>query len=354
MNPGQDVKKILVINFGGIGDILLSSPALRALRKLYPQAHIAFLGVPRTNELAKNLKVFDELIPLGAYDEKQRSFYSGGVILLIKLLVYLKNQKFDMAINMRTIVSWCGSLKMACLFFIIGSRYRVGRDTNGKGFFFNIKVPEKEPADRYEMDYDLETVRALGADISDRSFNNDIFGTSGSSADAILEKNGMGPSDPFIVINAGGMPSRRWPVENFITLSRDLILKLNCRIVLIGGTNEAVLSSRVKQSIGDRIIDLTGRLGLAELAAVLKKATLLITNDTGPMHIAAVLKTPLIAIFGGGQVTRFDPRRISEKAVLLYKKADCAPCNKMECRTLKCLKDVKVEDVREAVLQLLS
>ena len=91
-----------------------------------------------------------------------------------------------------------------------------------------------------------------------------------------------------------------------------------------------------------------------KLTALIKIAGLFITNDTGPMHIAAALGTPLVAIFGPGYLDRFDPRHISDKAKVLYKKSDCAPCDKFRCSLQKCLSAIYPEEVAEAGLSLLK
>ena len=191
MKSLKEACKILIVNLGGIGDVLLSMPALRALRKLYPNAHIAFLGVPRTCELAMFFCLFDETMSFAAYDERYRRFSFKRMMETLKLLFFLRRQQFDMIINMRTLVSWMSAFKMALIFSFIGAKYRVGRDTAGRGFFLNIKIRETAFGEKHEMEYDLDTVAALGADVSDREIHLDIerFDTESASAQKELLQN---------------------------------------------------------------------------------------------------------------------------------------------------------------------
>lgn len=367
-NVGQKypAKHILVINLGGIGDFLLSTPGLRALRKLYPDARIDFLGVPRTCDFARQFLVsglshggtgthlFGEVVAFGAYDEKNRTFLVRRFAQVLRLLLILRKKKFDMAINMRTLVSWLGAWKMACLFALVGARYRVGRDTAGRGFFLNIKIEESGAGDKHEMDYDLETVGLLGADVSDDSFDVGIFSDAAveKTIEARLSGFGIRASDFLVAAYAGGAPSHRWPRENFSRALEAIAEKSGGVGLMLDAAPEG--RSAIAPAGKPKIFFLTESLSIQELAALLKRCRLFLTNDTGPMHIAAVLGVPMVAVFGPGYLTRFDPRRISERAVVVYKQADCAPCNKVECVSLKCLREIAPDEIVTAALGLIE
>jgi ADP-heptose:LPS heptosyltransferase len=354
MNIPEDIHRILVVNLGGIGDFLLSLPALRALKKRYPEATIAFLGVPRTCAIVKDFHLFTEVIVFSAYDENTRAFRLNNLNDLLKFLLWMRKQRFDMAINMRTLVSWGSAFKMALLFYAIGARWRVGRNTCGRGFFLNIKVPESDSGDRLERDYDLATVEALGADIRDQSIDINSFLPPADEVDGFFQQVGISQSDLVIGINPGGAKARQWPLSDFKKVMATLACKLKICFLIFSGPQEAGLALELKDLPGVRAIPIPDFLSFREFAALVRRCNLLITNDTGPMHIAAILKTPLVAIFGPGYLTRFDPRGISDKSVVLYKRVDCAPCNKTECASMKCLKEIGPGDVVDAVLELLN
>ncbi|NOZ70093.1 MAG: glycosyltransferase family 9 protein [Deferribacteres bacterium] len=350
-------KRILVINLGGMGDILLSVPALRALRRRYPGARISLLAVPRTVELAGEFDFIDEVISFEFYDEGSRGFMPAlnarKLRSLYRLLRGLRMQRFDMALNMRTLVSWAGAVKMALLFRVIGAGHSAGRDTEGRGFFFDTRIRETGAGQKHEMEYDLDLASALGADISERDMGLRIHDKDMAGISRILKDSGIYGDEIIIGVNPGGMHSHRWPLKNFALVMNMLAGRLNCRFVVTGGALERELAGRLEKMLDTRLIDLTGRTTIRELAALIKRCNLYITNDTGPMHIAAALETPLIAIFGPGYLTRFDPRRISGRAVVFHKGAECAPCNKTVCDSLRCFEGISPEEVADASLRLL-
>lgn len=342
----KDCRNILIINLGGIGDVLFSTPALRALKASFPQIKISLMVVERVYEAVKDLRYIDEVI---IFHKNFKNLFKD-----IKILFVLRKKHFDLAINMRTLVSARSAREIRLLFDIINPRTKVGRDTQGRGKFFDIKVPETDRGAKFEMEYDLETVMALGVKVDDKSvdFTIDIF--SSQSMKMILSKEGVLDSDLLVGIHPGGMPSRRWPIENFAKVIDGLPQEVWCKIVVTGGREEASLANKLSRKTQARTINLTGRLNLKELGALIKRCNLYISNDTGPMHIAAILKTPLVAILGPGDITRYDPRNISDKAAVLYKKVVCAPCNKGRCNDLRCLKIISPEEVIAAAINVLK
>ncbi len=346
-----DIKNTLVINLGGIGDLLLSMPALRALRGLYPQARISVLVNQRSYELAKALPYFDEahifyLYPSGKIPPAK--IYKNFLTLWL-----LRRKKFDLAINMRTLVSQASAQKMNFLLSIINPKIKAGRDTQGRGWFFDIKIPETDIGDKFEAEYDIDTVEALGAKVIDKAIELAVGKEEQCNIRSILKDKGIEDKDILVGIHPVGMSSHRWPVENFSQVIREINNKINCKFVLTGAKDEVSLAGRLVKITGIKIISLAGRLSFRELAALIERCNIFISNDTSPMHIAAILGTPLVAIFGPGYLRRFDPRNISDKARVLYKKADCAPCDKVVCSSLKCLKSISPQELIEAALGLL-
>ena len=345
-------KKILIINLGGIGDFLLSTPALRALRILYPKDEISILISLKVYELAEDSPYIDNAY---SFDIGYGGIIHFGKILNnTKVLLTLRKEHFNLAINMRTLVSETSAKKIKLLLDIIKPQKRVGRDTEGRGYFFDIKIPETGWAEKYEMEYDIDTVKALGGRVNDRTIDLNIEKKSIEKVARILEKNNISKDTILIGIHPGGMPSRRWPIENYSYMINEVYRNISCRFVISGGRDEIDLVNKLSRSTNIEIINLVDELNIQELAALIKRCSLFVTNDTGPMHIAAVLKTPLVAIFGPGDIIRFNPRNISDKAIVLYKKVECAPCNRVSCNDLKCLEIISSREVVEAVLKMVS
>lgn len=348
----ERIKKILIINLGGIGDILLSTPALKALRGFYPDSRICLLVTGQTFEFAKRLSYIDEIFIFNL---------RCGVMELarnLRVLLILRKRKLDLAINMRTLVSQRSALKMRILLAAINPKAKAGRDTEGRGKFFDFKIAEADYPQQHEIEQNIEMMRALGIEIKDRILDFKIEEESFKKINLILEEEGITKEDILVCVHYGGKSSHRWPLENLLEAAKEISKKINCKFVLAGGKDELgaelCAAYRYIVPVDIKVINLTGKLALNELGALIKRADLFIVNDTGPMHIAAALHTPLLAIFGPGYINQFDPRVISDKAVVLYKKADCAPCNKAECKSMKCLKAITPAEVVKTALELLS
>jgi len=346
------MQKILIINLAGIGDMLLSTPALRALRKSYPEAEISMLVTNKVYGIVKDLAYIDKifLFKLGY----------GGIMPLarifgnLKTLLVLRSMHFDLAVNMRTLVSVKGARKIKFLLDFISPEKTAGRDTAGRGYFFDIRIPEKDLGAKFEMEYDIDTVRALGAEVLDRTIDFKIEEKVTKKVDGLLEKAGFGPRDCLIGVYPGGMPSRQWPIENFAHVIDRINKIIPSKFVIALGKSEVDLADKLIERTNVKMINFTGMLNVKELGALIKRCKLFITNDTGPMHIAAILNIPLVAIRGSSDFMRFDPRNISNNAVVLYKKVDCAPCEKVSCDDLKCMKAILPEEVEEAMLSMLN
>ncbi|MDD5746577.1 MAG: glycosyltransferase family 9 protein [Candidatus Omnitrophica bacterium] len=348
----EQVKKILVINLGGIGDFLLSTPALRALARGYPSAQVSVLISPGIAELAAGLPYINTVYPFAVqYGKIPLGKMFGNFMLLLRL----RRQGFDMAVNMRTLVSEKSSRKIKFLLQCIHPGISVGRDTEGRGDFFGIKIPETDKGRKYEMDYDIDTVAAVGAVGHDRKIDLVVPEQCRRKLSGLLKEHGVGERDVLIGMHPGGMESRRWPINNFAQVIDALQKKIPCKIVITGAGNETVLAeSLVDRTAPGAVINLCGRLTFGDLTALIERCHVFVSNDTGPMHIAAVLKTPLVAIFGPGDLVRFDPRNLSDKAVVVYTPTECAPCNRRHCDLMRCFERVTSEKVINAVEGLLK
>lgn len=339
--------KILIINLGGIGDILLSTPALRALKNNSPTTQISILVIPRDYEILKDLSYIDNIFIF------HKGYSPVGFFKSLNTLLTLRGMHFDLAINMRTLVSKRSTKKIKFLLDIIKPKIKAGRDTEGRGYFFDINIPETDIGTKYEMEYDIDTIKALDIEVIDKNIDFKIDKFALEEVNQLLGKEGVSADDILVGIHPGGVPSRRWPIENFSEIIDTIYKERPAKFVITGGKKEVNLAKRLVKMANAKIINFAGRLSIKELGVLIKRCNLYISNDTGPMHIAAILNTPLVAIFGPGDITRYDPRNISNKTVVLYQKVVCAPCNKVKCDSMECLKLISSEEVVEAVLKLL-
>jgi len=343
-----DLIKILVINLGGIGDVLLSTPALMALRSLYPRSCLCLLVAEQVVELTDGLPYIDKVFVLNL------NFGLFGALNNLRTLLSLRKKNIDIALNMRTLVSKISAFKIKFLLDIINPKLRIGRNTEGRGDFFDIKIHETDSGEKYEMEYDIETVTLLGAQVIDRGVDFMLNEDSIRKTREILEEEGIYENDMLIGIHPGGKQTHRWPIENFSKVIDEIHKKIPVKFIITGEWYEANLANKLKKITNTGLISMVGKLNIQELATLLKRCNLYISNDTGPIHIAAILKTPLIAIFGPGDIIRYDPRNISDKTIVLYKKFKCSPCNKLTCRSLQCLKTISPREIIEAAINLLG
>lgn len=342
------MKHILIINLGGIGDLLLSTPALRALRKAHPEAEISVLASARVYEIVKNLSYIDNVFIFNI--EYGRIVPFSKIIRNLKVLLSLRNKHVDIAINMRTLVSKKSARKIKILLDVIKPKIKVGRDTEGRGYFFDITIPETDIGTKHETEYNIDTVKALGVEIIDKTIVFDIDEASTDKIKNILEKEGISKETTLIGLHPGGRPSRRWPVENFVKTIENIDKRMSCMFVVTGGKDEIGLAEELVNKSCAKVISLAGKLSIKQLGALIKRCNLFISNDTAPMHISAVLRTPLAAILGPGDIVHYDPRNISKQVIVFYKKADCSPCTKIRCDSMGCLKEISPEEVAEAAL----
>lgn len=339
----KEVKKILIINLGGIGDLLLSLASVRALRGAYRGAVIDIMVVEHAGEFVRTSGLFD-----GIY------LYKACIPKNLPLFFSLRRNRYDLAINMRTMVSALGALKMYILLKAINGKIWAGRDTNGYGRFFDIRIPETWRGDKYEMEYDIELAEKLGAEIEDRSVSFRVGPECAGVVDGLLKAANISGSDIVVGIHPGGKPSRRWPLENFAEVMRQINGAAACTFVITGDGEDAYLAGKLAGISGVKAVNMAGVLSLEELGALMKRCRLFISNDTAAMHIAAALKVPLVAIFGPGNLKRFDPRNILKDAVVIFKETACAPCERKSCRKMECLKTIAPDEVASAALKLLK
>ncbi len=329
--------KILLVQLGGIGDALLSVPFCAALRRHWPEASVHLLAVPRVCAFMK------------AYDFIDRTIAFSPDLFSAAGAVFSMRKKYDLAINMRTLVSAQSALRMKMFFYGICPRISAGRNTCGRGAFFNISVPEEDPGIKHDSAYNRDLAMALGI----RDYQGTFFLPSDRDASEKVAALLRQASGSLVGAHPGGAPSRRWPADNFIRSLNLIHEREPVTVVLTGSSDERSLLSSIARSIKAPVINCAGELSIGELIALIQRCAVYISNDTSVMHIAAVAGVPQIALMGPGDLTRFDPRVLSRHAFVFYTKAACAPCNKVICRDLRCLRSILPEDVaRQACILL--
>ncbi len=337
-------KKILLIELAGVGDAVLSSPAIRNLKRNYPDSYICFLAFTGLAELMQKSPYLDRVFV----------FRKGlkGIFDNIFVLNELRKLHIDAAINLYQHYTLKGAISMDLLLKFIRPKKTLGRNTDGKGFFYNIKIKDAINTKKHDVEYKLDLVKALNCDIKDKGLEVWFDDSDTKKVKEFLKKNSVLNSDFLVGINPGAhRPTHRWNWERFAEVAEILAKRYNGKIIITGAEGDRWLAKRISLKMSSKPIDSSGKLSLTQLIALIKRCNLFITNDTGSMHIANALKTPLVAIMGPG-VMKTAPYQ-GENCIILRKDVECSPCYKFRCRDMRCLKAITPDEIILAVEALL-
>jgi len=268
-------------------------------------------------------------------------------------LLMLRLKRYDTVIDLMAVESPEASRRRKLLIDIIRPKTTVGRNTNGWATFYDQWAPEELLSDIHEVTRKLSVLRA--ADMIEESSGLELFSTEEDkvSADALVESIGGDGSGGIAVLVPGSWrPTRRWDEERFIAVGTAVFEKHGIPVIVCGGRDELDVIDRVAGGIPGAVslIDLPPRV----LFELFRRVSIVITNDTGPMHIAAAARAPIVSIFGPENPNRYAPGGTESPGAVVSVGADCAPCVKFTCDDMKCLRGIDVEMVLEAVECLLS
>jgi lipopolysaccharide heptosyltransferase II len=331
-------RRILVINVNWLGDVLLSTVALAALRESFPDSYIACMLQRRCLEILEGNPDIDELI---AYDQEGRH---RSVLAKLRLLRFLRKKSFTEAVLFHR------SFTRLLLAYLSGIPKRAGYYTRKRGFLLTIKVfPQSKPIHRAE--YYLDVVRSLGSiDDKDRFYRFFISEKDRKDIEKFLAQREIKEGDFLVAINPGAnwLP-KRWPHENFARLCDRLLEKYQAKVIITGAKKDAELARRISSLSGARPIIACGLTSLKQLGALFQRSSLVISGDSGPMHIAAAVGANLIALFGPTSPSVTGPYGRGNYRILRKDVGCKIPCYEVNCRDNLCMKAITVEDVMREV-----
>jgi len=290
-----------------MGDVVLSLPALRAVREHYPQAKITVLAGKAGEGIVRLSGYADAVIAVDRVKMKYGSKLDAGY-QIIKLVRQIRRPKFDLVIDLHSLA------ETNLLMWVTGARKRCGalRPRRSLDFLINIKPPVWLE-DRHAVDRYLDVLIPLGIENASTELMLRTSPEFDDQADVILSRGGLKPGECLIGLNPGAaFPPRRWPKDKFIELTNRLTEKPGIKCAIFAGPEESGLAKEVAAgSPKDRVIVLdkdTIEISLYLLASLAARCDLFITNDTGPMHVAAAVGTPTIALMDRPDPWTFDPR----------------------------------------------
>ena len=295
-----------------------------------------------TRELVEHHSCVDEVI---VYEHEDR------IASLWSMLITIRGKKFDAAIIPYP------RFRPTLILFLAGIHLRVGSGYRWYSFLFNRRVFEhRKDARRHEVEYNINLLRALGITTDEEpKFDFKITPPAQEVADAWLTRNGVGVSDGFVILHPGsGGSARDWPAEKFSALGTRIEKELSLKIIVTGGKGEEGLVRKVVQGIDGFSFSVAGELTLMELGGLIRRAKLFVSNSTGPMHIAAVVGTPVVAFFP--PMLQCSPVRwgpyTKKKRLLVADNTMCPLCKGSPCRSNVCMDQISVESAFTAVTEL--
>ncbi|MBI2870085.1 MAG: glycosyltransferase family 9 protein [Candidatus Omnitrophica bacterium] len=343
----DDIKRILVVRTDRIGDVVLSTPVLKVLREELPQAHIAFLTGPATKEVLYHNPHIDELI---VYDKTGAERSWRGTL---RFGLELRRKGFDTALILHTTNRAVWLAVLAGIPRRIGYARRLGRLLTHR---LSYAKPEGK---KHEVDYNFDLVRLLGVDRSSRELVWIVDPAEDEAMTRRLAEAGIAGEELIAVHPDASHVSKRWPLSKYVVLCMRLLAEggVRRRLVLIAGPSGRHLTQAIAREAGERALDWGGRLNLRELGALLKRSSFLVSNDSGPVHIAGAVGTPVVAIFGrtqpGLSKVRWGP--VGERDIILQNDPGCKPCIPDPCPIhLECLERLTVDEVMEACNRLMA
>jgi len=263
----------------------------------------------------------------------------------------LRRSRFDLVIDFR------GDFASLLVAYMCGATYSVGYNIRGKGILLTVKL--KVQKNKHEIERCLDVVRAIGANTKNRNPILIISDEDRSFAQNFLELNGISKKDLVIGIHPGApFPPRRWPKERFAQVADELMKRHKAKIIFFGSPDEVWLTNEIIGLMKEKPINAAGKTTIKKLAALIRKCDLFIGNDSSPMHIAAAMKVPVIALFGPGEYPRFAP--YGEGHVVIRKVLKCSPCEQYmygdKCKRgiAYCMNAITVQEVMRAAEKLIK
>jgi lipopolysaccharide heptosyltransferase II len=324
-NEFKDLKRLLIIRPGGIGDGVLLLPAIKALKRAYPEVLVDILCEKRNSGV---FELTDYINQIYLYDR--------GLDLL-KVL----NNRYELVIDTE---QW--HRLSAVVASLTGSPVRIGFDTNERGRLFTHRIPYSH--DDYEVYSFFHLLKPLFSYIPEFNVDEPFID--------IEDKESALISLPSVALFPGAtIRERRWGGENYGIVARGLIEK-GFNVVILGSEIDREDARKILE-IAPHAIDLTGKTTLKDVALILKKCSLLICADSGLLHLAVGIGTPTLSLFGSGIEKKWAPR--GKRHITLNKRLPCSPCTKFgytpKCKKgIACLKSISPDEVLEVALRMLE
>ena len=334
-----NINKILVIRVDGIGDLLNSTPAIALLRKNYPSAEITVLARPLNAPVLVGNPDVDRILMF------DRDGKHSGILARLQFYRELRRERFQLAVAMQTAM-WTHLVA-----FLSGATYRLGRyQKRFRSTLTHAWRGQYRKGETHEVDRNLELVRLICKDGGKRKLVFHLSPDEIATAKAHLTACGVTPDTFLIGIHPGGSSfDKRWPEKQYAELADRFARHYNATILLLRGPEEAELVQNIQAAMQSDAITYAPET-IRALGAMLSCCGLVVCNDSGPMHLAAALNVPTVAIFGPTDHVAWHP--LSENASIVRRDMPCWPCSAHKCKIgWECTKKLPIEPVWAAAIR---
>ncbi len=331
----KKIKKILIIKLRGIGDVVLSTIVIENLRYDFPETQIDYLvEFPSQPGLSGLKEINDVLI----FD---RTNFWKKLALILKI----RRRKYDLVLD------FFSNPSTALVAFFSGAKYRAGFPYRGRRYAYNLLGPEERDK-HHSAILHLEMLKSLGIHNSYKSLEYFISPSAQSVAEKYMRENYIKNNFVVGICPTGGWASKKCDPEKFVEIANALIDKFNAKIIILWGKSDEEDAQKIYNLLGDRSI-LAPSTTIQELAAMIARCAILIANDSGPMHIATAVGTPVLGLFGPTSPYMQGPFG-QQNEWLRVEGLDCLECNLLDCpKNHECFMDIKIERVIEKVDSLI-
>lgn len=339
----DEIKRILIVQTAFLGDVILTTPLIKGLRSLFPDSSICFLLIPETKRLLDNNSHLNEVI---TYDKRGKS----GVVAFLQIMGEVEKRHFELAVIPHR--SW----RSALLTYLAGIPERVGFDKNAGSILFTRKVTYR--SDIHEVERNLSLLSRFNPPSIDSS--PELFPSEDdlSFARKQLFDSGIQEGDKIVALAPGSVwATKRWLPERFAKVSRLLMDKPGIKVVLLGSEEDRALCDQITNLMKEKPLNLAGKIDVLQTAAVIALCSVVLSNDSAPVHLASAMKKPVVAIFGS-TVPEFGFAPYKVPHLIVQKRLPCRPCGihgKRKCpeKHFNCMREITAEEVFGAVMSLI-
>ena len=345
--------KILIVKLSAIGDVIHTLPALNAIRSHYPEAHITWLVEEAASDLVKNHLALDRVIvsKRKSWLKKLKRFDLDAVGEIFAFIRELRDTSYDLIIDFQAL------LKSGILIGFARGRRKIGF---GKGMehmehsylFLNERIPAVS-MEHHALKRSMMLLNALGIQGEKVEYHLPIGSKDRQSAGRLINRHGLEQADLIIAINpVAKWETKLWAIDRFAKLADRLIDTYNAEIFFTGSMEDSGTIQDILSGMSRKAFNFAGLSTLKVLAALYERADLVISTDTGPMHIATATETPVVALFGPTAPWRTGPYGPRHQVIRI--EMDCSPCFKRQCETIDCMHQISEDQVMAEVRSVME